>query len=137
MTAITICLGGKANFTQRASSIKTLLKNDCTSGHVTLSLRNAGVDAFKPEEYGKSIIITRKITSDSSSYKICAANGRVVSTLKDEIDQIKDHFNISIDNPLTVLTQDTARSFLANSTPKDLYNVVLFNLVLYERNSSR
>lgn len=34
-----------------------------------------------------------------------------------------DHFNIQVDNPLTVLTQDQARGFLSNSTPKDKYVV--------------
>jgi chromosome segregation ATPase len=29
LTAITVCLGGKATFTNRGSSVKALLKNDC------------------------------------------------------------------------------------------------------------
>ena len=29
--------------------------------------------------------------------------------------------NLNIDNPMTILSQDTARMFLANSTPKDKY----------------
>lgn len=37
--------------------------------------------------------------------------------------RVVDHFNIQVDNPLTVLTQDQARGFLANSTPKDKYVV--------------
>lgn len=34
-----------------------------------------------------------------------------------------DHFSIQVDNPMTVLTQDQSRQFLANSSPKDKYNV--------------
>lgn len=34
-----------------------------------------------------------------------------------------DNFNIQIENPLTVLTQDQSRAFLGNSTPKEKYNV--------------
>ena len=49
--------------------------------------------------------------------------GTTIATKKEEIVAICDHMNICIDNPLSILTQDTSRMFLANSTPKDKYNV--------------
>ena len=36
--------------------------------------------------------------------------------------KILDHFQIAVDNPMTILTQDTARLFLANSTSGQKYD---------------
>ncbi len=49
--------------------------------------------------------------------------GRTVSTKKEDLVQICDALQIQVDNPLTILTQDTARQFLSNSTPQDKYQV--------------
>ena len=69
-------------------------------------LKNQGDEAYKPQEYGKSIVITRRFTKDgNSSYKIKSKDGRVISTKKDELSAICDHMGIQVDNPLNVLTQ--------------------------------
>ncbi|KAJ3240621.1 Structural maintenance of chromosomes protein 6 [Chytriomyces hyalinus] len=81
-----------------------------------------GPDAFRPEVYGDTIIIKRKIVQagiGSGSYIVQDSCGKVVATKRDEIDAICDHFNINVTNPLSVLTQDRARSFLTNSSPED------------------
>lgn len=73
---------------------------------VTISLKNQGEEAYKPQEYGKSIVITRRFTKEgSSSWKIKSKDGRVISTKKDELSAICDHMNIQVDNPMNVLTQ--------------------------------
>lgn len=73
---------------------------------MTVVLKNQGEEAFKPQEYGKSIVITRRFTKDgSSSYKIKSKDGRVVSTKKEELSKICDHMNIQVDNPMNILTQ--------------------------------
>lgn len=41
---------------------------------------------------------------------------------------IVDHFNIQVDNPMTVLTQDQSRQFLASSSARDKYNVTYLTL---------
>ena len=41
------------------------------------------------------------------------------------MDEILNHFGIQIENPLSVLTQDMARSFLASSTPSSRYEFFL------------
>ncbi|KAJ3316905.1 Structural maintenance of chromosomes protein 6 [Blyttiomyces sp. JEL0837] len=123
LTALTICLGGKASFTNRASSIKSLLKEGTTVGAVTVRIRNQGPDAFRPEVYGSRISIERRIVKEGTgSYKIKSAKGEVISTKKEELLAMCDHMSICIDNPMAILTQDTSRMFLANSTPKDKYS---------------
>ena len=73
---------------------------------VTIHIKNQGEEAFKPKEYGKTIMITRKFTKEgSSSWKIKSKDGRVISTKKDELSAICDHMNIQVDNPMNVLTQ--------------------------------
>jgi hypothetical protein len=47
--------------------------------------------------------------------------GKVISSRKEDLINMTDHFLISIENPLAILTQDTARQFLSNSTAKDKY----------------
>jgi hypothetical protein len=78
----------------------------CRASEVTISLKNQGEEAYKPKEYGKSIVITRKFTKEgNSSWKIKSKDGRIISTKKDELAAICDHMNIQVDNPMNVLTQ--------------------------------
>ena len=46
---------------------------------------------------------------------------------------------IQVDNPLAVLTQDTARMFLSSSSPQEKYGVneFILNLVVFKRNWSQ
>ncbi|KAG0215890.1 Structural maintenance of chromosomes protein 6 [Mortierella sp. NVP41] len=122
LTAIMVCLGGKASTTNRGSSLKALIREGASQTDVKLQLRNRGSDGFKPEVYGDSIIIERRITQDGgSSYKIKNSKGKTVSTKREDLTAICDHMNIQVDNPINVLSQDAARKFLQSSTPSDRY----------------
>ncbi|KAJ3416307.1 Structural maintenance of chromosomes protein 6 [Chytridiales sp. JEL 0842] len=125
LTALTVCLGGKATFTNRGSSIKSLLKEGTTGGTVSVTLRNQGPDAYRPEQYGDRITIERKILKDDQE----------ISRKREEIIAILDHFSIAIDNPMAILTQDTSRQFLANSTPKEKYSFFLKGTLLAQLKS--
>ena len=73
---------------------------------MTVTLKNDGDDAYKPEIYGKKIHITRRFTvQGASSYKILSDAKVVVSNRKADLDDICDHMSIQVDNPLNVLTQ--------------------------------
>lgn len=75
-----------------------------------------------PDDYGRSIIVERHFSKNGTSgFKIKAENGRIVSTKKTELDSITDYFNLQIDNPMNVLSQDMARQFLSTSSPADKY----------------
>jgi chromosome segregation ATPase len=86
---------------------------------VTITIKNQGEEAYKPKEYGKSIIITRRFTKEgSSSWKIKSKDGKVISTKKDELAAICDHMNIQVDNPMNVLTQGMLMYILAVCHPR-------------------
>ncbi|KAH8925274.1 P-loop containing nucleoside triphosphate hydrolase protein [Atractiella rhizophila] len=123
LTAITLALGGKASTTNRGTNLKGFIKEGETRAQISVTLKNQGSEAYEPEKYGKSITVERTIDkTGSGGYKIKAANGRIISTKKEELNRIMDAFGIQVDNPITVLSQDNSRMFLSNSSPKDKYN---------------
>ncbi|KAJ2914708.1 hypothetical protein MD484_g5713, partial [Candolleomyces efflorescens] len=132
LSALTVALGGKTNSTGRGSGLKSFIREGQHKATVTVQIKNQGVEAYKPEEYGDSIIIFRSFTKDgSSSWKIMAADGKTtVSTKREELSAICDHMNIQVDNPLNVLTQDSARQFLSASHPQDKYKFFLLGTQL-------
>lgn len=124
MTALTVCLGARAITTQRATSLESLIKEGTSEATVIVKISNTGALRFKGDLYGDSIIVERKFKRNGpNSFKTKSGeNGRgVVSNRKDEVVAICDNYNIQVDNPLSVLTQETAKKFLVNSTPQDLY----------------
>ncbi|CAO3572775.1 unnamed protein product [Mortierella alpina] len=122
MTAITVCLGGKANSTNRAQTLKALIREGASQAEVKLQIRNQGPDAYKPHIYGESIIIERRISKDGTSgYKVRSSKGRTISTKREELAAMCDHMNIQVDNPMNMLSQDAARQFLQSSTPEEKY----------------
>jgi chromosome segregation ATPase len=126
LTALQICLGGKATATNRAQNLKSLIKEGRERCSVQVRIKNQGPLAYKPRDYGKSIIVERHFsTTGASGFKIKDENNRVVSTKKTELEDILDAFSMQIDNPMNVLTQDMARQFLNHSTPKDKYKFFL------------
>ncbi|KAJ8329746.1 Structural maintenance of chromosomes protein 6 [Batrachochytrium dendrobatidis] len=122
LTALTVCLGGKAGFTNRGNNLKALIKTGEDVASVTVKIRNKGPDAYKASVYGDSITVERKIVRDGqNSYKIRDVHGHTVSTSHGDLMSINDHMQIVVDNPMAILTQDTARMFLANSSSHDKY----------------
>ncbi|XP_042865205.1 structural maintenance of chromosomes protein 6-like [Penaeus japonicus] len=126
LTAVVVGLGGNVRATNRGSSMKELVKYGKHTATIDIYIKNGGRDAFKHEVYGDCIIVERKImSSGGGSYKIKAKDGTLVSTKKDEIIRILDHFNLQVENPVTVLNQDMSRSFLNSTDPQDLYRFFL------------
>ncbi|KAF5634067.1 DNA repair rad18 [Fusarium tjaetaba] len=122
LTALTLCLGGKASDTNRGGSLKSFVKEGCEQGSLVVKIKNAGSDAYQPDIYGESIIVERHFSkSGSSGFKIKSALGRIISTKKQEVDEISEWYALQIGNPLTVLSQDNARQFLNAATPAQKY----------------
>jgi chromosome segregation ATPase len=126
LTALTICLGGKATATNRAQNLKSLIKEGKDHASVTVKIKNQGPLAYKPAQYGESIVVERHFSrSGSSGFKLKDVNNKPVTNKKAELEDILDAFSMQIDNPMNVLTQDMARQFLNHSTPKDKYRFFL------------
>lgn len=51
--------------------------------------------------------------------------GKIVSEKKEELTHVLDNCNIQVDNPVSLLNQDTSRHFLQKSNPKDKYKLFM------------
>ncbi|KAI1193492.1 hypothetical protein F5X97DRAFT_38038 [Nemania serpens] len=123
LTAITLCLGGKASATNRGGSLKSFVKEGTEHASLVVRLKNQGEDAYKADLYGDSIICERWFTkSGSSGFKVKSTTGRIISTKKAEVDDIVEWYCLQVDNPLNVLSQDNARQFLNAATPAMKYS---------------
>ncbi|KAF2466767.1 dna repair protein-like protein rad18 [Lindgomyces ingoldianus] len=126
LTALTLCLGGKATSTNRGQNLKSFIKEGRDFCVLSVKIKNQGSAAFKPDVYGRSIIVERHFNkAGTSGFKLKDVNGRTVSTKKAELEDIIDAFALQIDNPMNVLTQDMARQFLNDSSAKDKYKFFL------------
>ncbi|XP_070284811.1 structural maintenance of chromosomes protein 6 isoform X2 [Myotis yumanensis] len=122
LTALIVGLGGKAIATNRGSSLKGFVKDGQNSADISITLRNRGDDAYRGNVYGNSIVVQQHISMDGSrSYKLKSETGTVVSTRKEELIAILDHFNIQVDNPVSVLTQEMSKQFLQSKNEGDKY----------------
>ncbi|WEW60377.1 Structural maintenance of chromosomes protein 6 [Emydomyces testavorans] len=122
LTALTLCLGGKASTTNRGQSLKSFIKEGKEAATIIVRIKNQGDSAYLLNEFGSSIIVERHFSrSGTSGFRIKNSSGRVVSTKRSDLDSIIDYFALQIDNPMNVLSQDMARQFLSTSSPAEKY----------------
>ncbi|KAL2098864.1 hypothetical protein ACEWY4_005344 [Coilia grayii] len=122
LTALIVGLGGKATMTNRGVSLKGFVKNGEGHADVTVKLRNRGMDAYKGDIYGDCIIVEQRITSDGCRLcKIKNKSGQIISNKKEELMSILDHFNIQVDNPVSILNQEMSKQFLHSKSEADKY----------------
>ena len=81
---------------------------------------------YKPDSYGHVVSIVRTLSrSGAGHYKLKnGETGHVVmdkGQIRRELEAILQHFEIDIENPLTMLSQDESKTFLFKSTPNTLY----------------
>nr|WJN25126.1 DNA repair protein [Tranzscheliella williamsii] len=127
LTALMIALGGSTKSTFRGKSLKDLIQHGKPFATITVTIKNEGSDAYKPELFGRRIIVERKILADKGGgqTKMKDATGKTISTTKAELDAFCDYANIQADNPIHILTQDLARQFLGSSDAGDIYKFFL------------
>jgi len=132
LTGILVGLGQKAAATGRANGLKDFIRKPSDEERrelppdrceIQIKLKNAGENAWKPAEYGKSITVVRTITMSASSYKIKSAKGETVSTKAAELQALLEHMQVHIDNPISVLDQDMTKKFLTSTSNSQKYDV--------------
>ncbi|XDV42761.1 hypothetical protein PO909_011373 [Leuciscus waleckii] len=122
LTALIVGLGGKATTTNRGTSLKGFVKYGESSADIKVKLKNRGNDPYKGDIYGDSICIEHRISSDGCrTCKIKSKIGHVISTKKEELTAILDHFGIQVDNPVSVLNQEMSKQFLHSKSEADKY----------------
>ncbi|EGD94533.1 DNA repair protein Rad18 [Trichophyton tonsurans CBS 112818] len=93
LTALTLCLGGKASATNRGQSLKSFVKEGKESATIIVRIKNRGDGAYLPDTYGESIIVERHFTrSGSSGFRLKSKSGTIISTRRAELDAITDYF---------------------------------------------
>ncbi|CAO3596582.1 unnamed protein product [Absidia cylindrospora] len=126
LTALIVALGAKANSTNRGKNLSSLIREGSNASLVTIHITNKGPDAYKHSTYGDYIIVDRRILRDgSNSFKVKDYKGKVISNKREELTAICDHMSIQVDNPLTMLSQDSARQFLNSSSSHDKYKLFM------------
>lgn len=120
-------MGARASITNRGIDLASFIRTNQHKAKVILKICNYlegcdEVERYKPELFGRSIIIERAINSSGvSSYKICDERNKTISTKKEEVDNIVKHFDILLDNPITMLTQEVSKNFLNSQNPAQKY----------------
>uniref|UniRef100_A0A803NTP0 RecF/RecN/SMC N-terminal domain-containing protein n=1 Tax=Cannabis sativa TaxID=3483 RepID=A0A803NTP0_CANSA len=132
LTALCIAFGCRAKGTQRASTLKDFIKTGCSSTVVIVEINNEGDDAFKPETYGSTITIERRISESASTTVLKDCRGKKVTSKKDELLELVDYFNIDVENPCVIMSQDKSREFLHSGNDKDKFKFY-FKATLLQR----
>ncbi len=114
-------MGAQARTTGRTSNVQAFIRKGETSAELTITLANEGPEAYKPELYGKEIHIIRKIHAKKSEYKVLSDHRKLISTQKDTVAEIIQALSISPENPLCILHQEIAKTFLLNSDARKKY----------------
>lgn len=133
LTAITLCLGGKASSTNRGGSLKSFIKEGREKSKLIVKIKNKGRDAYQQEIYGDTILVERHFSrAGSSGFYVKSKTGRTISTKKRDVDEIVEYYCLQVDNPLNVLSQDNARQFLNAASAKQKYRFFLQGVQLQQ-----
>ena len=115
-------LGGTASDTKRATNQKSFVKQDENKAVVKIHLYNGGDMAYFPQKWGKKIIFEKTIYETGQTLlKIKGESGHEARNVQDYKDRILEHFNIELNNPMTVLQQEEAKNFFKENDEKSLY----------------
>ncbi|KAH0707313.1 hypothetical protein KY290_010447 [Solanum tuberosum] len=121
LTALCVAFGSRARGTQRANTLKDFIKTGCSDALVHVEMKNRGEDAFKAETYGDLIMIERRISESTSSIVLKNYQGKKVASKREELQELIVHFNIDVENPCVIMSQDKSREFLHSGNSKDKF----------------
>lgn len=122
VAALQLCLGARADNTGRGRNLAGFIREGSDGPAVVrVTLRNTGSDAFKADKYGDRIQIERKIGKQGSAgYRLLDNNGKLVSNQVSELRALQRQFNLYMENPCCVLTQEESKKFIQGQE-KDKY----------------
>lgn len=122
LQALQCALGVDARKTGRATTQKGFVRTGAHEAIIRVTIWNKpyfGKDAFQHERYGDTITVERRISrAASSSWYLKDQNGKNVARQKQDVDSMMQVLGINARNPVTVMSQDTARSFLTGSASR-------------------
>ncbi|KAH0768561.1 hypothetical protein KY285_004432 [Solanum tuberosum] len=121
LTALCVAFGSRARGTQRANTLKDFIKTGCSHALVHVEMKNRGEDAFKAETYGDLIMIERRVSESTSSIVLKNYQGKKVASKREELQELIVHFNIDVENPCVIMSQDKSREFLHSGNSKDKF----------------
>lgn len=121
LTALCVAFGCRAKSTQRAATMKDFIKTGCSSASICVEIKNQGEDAFKPETYGDMIILERRISQSTSATILKNYEGKIMASKREELVELVEHFNIDVENPCVIMSQDKSREFLHSGNSKDKF----------------
>ena len=98
----------------------------CNNAIVRVTLLNRGDDAYQHDVYGDLITVQRTISLGGgfNGYKLLDEEGKEMSRNKKDLDAMLDQLNIQVENPVAVLDQEEAKTFLCGK-PKEKYTFFL------------
>lgn len=110
--------------------LKAFIKDNERSAKIEVTVCNR--NGYATDRFGEYFTIIRNITPHQSSYKIRYECGHSEPLKLTDLNVIKRALNICINNPVCMLTQDAARSFLADTNPKKRFEFFMKATNLYE-----
>lgn len=140
------CFSAKTNATDRGR-LHDLRMRGKKSCRITVTLHNRSFigEGYKYDIYGDKIIIERNINETPGEvYVFYSADGQQKARGRDELKNICNFFDIHINNPMYFMTQNMAKEFLVENSPKEMYECYsegvgitkLFNIYNKIRNDS-
>lgn len=131
VAALQLIFGAASASTDRGRRTGDLVRIGANAALVAVRLRNrrdmteASDGRYRPEVYGNSILIHRRIARTGvSTWSFYNERGKRVQAERSarlELEAIMDHFFIQVNNPVAVLTQRKSKEFLSSGKPSDLY----------------
>ena len=121
LQALQCCLGVNATKHGKNASLAKLIRTGADEAIMRVTIWNQGTEdyeAYRPDLYGDLITIERRITKKSHSWSFKSAENKVISRKKDELEHILHALGLNASNPVTVMTQNTARGLLGSTTSK-------------------
>ena len=111
----------------RGSGLASFIRIGQTRAKITVTICNYlnasnKSESYHPEIFGPKITIKRVIyRTGFSSYEVRSSADKVISRKKVEVDNIVKFFQIDVNNPINILTQQVSKNFLNSNDPKDKF----------------